>query len=494
MGVSREAVTKLVRRHGWRGEAVGRGRACRFPRSVAEQLVARRARGLGSQTVAYYWRELVAFCRWMVGPRQKRLPENPLAGVAGPDPRSDPRHDRRALSLDELLRLLEAARRSAWGYRGLTGPDRYFLYLTACATGLRRKELSALTPASFDLDGDPPTACLPGRRTKNKRPATQPLPPDVAAALRDYLRGRDPDAPVWPRKALREIVAALRHDLAEAGIPYVIDGPEGPLYADLHALRHSYVLLLDQAGVTVKQAMSLARHSDPKLTMARYGRPQLGDLGSAVNRLPSLTGRPQETGQGGGLRATGTDPAAAPALAPPLAPLAPKLAPTGDGRGECLRSFDAPAPSQASGECPSAMSSLRAPDGGREGLRVVDAGGPRRRTPGDRRRASSGEELVPNVRGGCRPARRARRRRTGVSEAGTPRHTRCGEAGPPGDDPARGAGRSPPGDLPLLCPATGRGGPADLRAAGGIFPRLLRGRCQVVATGHLPPARRQVPR
>jgi hypothetical protein len=323
----------------------------------------------------------------MAGPRQKRIPENPLAGVAGPDPRADPRHDRRALSLDDLLRLLETARSSAWAYCGLTGIDRYFLYLTACATGLRRKELSALTPASFDLDGDPPTASLSGRRTKNKRHATQPLPPDVAAALRDYLNGRPADAPLWPRKAMREIVKALRHDLAAAGIPYVTDGPEGPLYADLHALRHSYVLLLDQAGVSVKQAMTLARHSDPKLTMARYGRPHLGDLASAVNRLPSLVGQPQA--EPTALRATGTDGRKVIPLAPPLAPLAPKLAPTGDTEREGLILVDHCPTVDGGAASPSLEGSLGTTDGVRDGLRIIESVNEERRSPGDRRRASS---------------------------------------------------------------------------------------------------------
>src|SRR4051812_43696093 len=34
--------------------------------------------------------------------------------------------------------------------------------------------------------------------------------------------------------------------------------------------------------------MQLARHSDPKLTMAVYGRAELHDLASAVERLPCL--------------------------------------------------------------------------------------------------------------------------------------------------------------------------------------------------------------
>jgi integrase len=79
-----------------------------------------------------------------------------------------------------------------------------------------------------------------------------------------------------------------RIDLDAAGVPYVVDGPDGPLYADFHALRHSYIALLEKSGARLKEAMRLARHSDPKLTMAVYGRAQLHDLGRAVERLPDL--------------------------------------------------------------------------------------------------------------------------------------------------------------------------------------------------------------
>jgi hypothetical protein len=82
----------------------------------------------------------------------------------------------------------------------------------------------------------------------------------------------------------------IEGDLAAADIPYVVEGPDGPLFADFHALRHSFIALLDKSGATLKEAMQLARHSDPKLTMARYGRAQLHDLGQAVGRLPELAG------------------------------------------------------------------------------------------------------------------------------------------------------------------------------------------------------------
>jgi hypothetical protein len=97
----------------------------------------------------------------------------------------------------------------------------------------------------------------------------------------------------------------LRIDLDAAGIPYTVEGPDGPLYADFHALRHSYIAMLDRSGATLKEAMQLARHSDPKLTMAVYGRAQLHDLAGAVGRLPGLLGGPEaEAPQ---LAATGTD-------------------------------------------------------------------------------------------------------------------------------------------------------------------------------------------
>jgi hypothetical protein len=95
--------------------------------------------------------------------------------------------------------------------------------------------------------------------------------------------------------------------LEAAGIPYIVDGPEGPLYCDFHSLRHSYVALLDRAGVTVKEAMHLARHSDPKLTMKRYGKPRRHDLTAAMNRFPQVL-RERPSGESQALSATGTDP------------------------------------------------------------------------------------------------------------------------------------------------------------------------------------------
>ncbi len=243
-------------------------------------------KGLSVQTSNDYLQAAKQFVRWLVD--NDRTDRNPFARLKRGNVELDPRHPRRALPPEELTAVLQAALMSLRTFRGLAGRDRHFLYLAAMTTGFRAGELASLLPASFALEAEPPVVVLPAREDKAGRPVTQPLPPELAAALRDYLAGRPADRPVWPGTWADRSADMLKIDLEAAGIPYTVEGPDGPLYADFHALRHSYIALLDRAGLTLKQAMQLARHSDPKLTMRRYGRAQLRDLAEAVGRLPSV--------------------------------------------------------------------------------------------------------------------------------------------------------------------------------------------------------------
>jgi len=128
--------------------------------------------------------------------------------------------------------------------------------------------------------------------------------------------------PVWPGSWHEKAAAMLRRDLAAASIPYVIDGPEGPLHLDFHALRHGYVALLDRAGASLKEAMQLARHSDPKLTTARYGRAQFYDLAAVAARLPALLpGDALPARDAAALRPTGSGGIADPACLHAFTPL-----------------------------------------------------------------------------------------------------------------------------------------------------------------------------
>src|SRR5436853_6444267 len=83
--------------------------------------------------------------------------------------------------------------------------------------------------------------------------------------------------------------------------------PDGPLFADFHALRHSYLTLGGRTGIDLRTLQELAGHSTPVLT-ARYSHRRLHDLAGAVEKLPNFlpTGR-EKTDAAGHLAATGTD-------------------------------------------------------------------------------------------------------------------------------------------------------------------------------------------
>jgi integrase/recombinase XerD len=199
--------------------------------------------------------------------------------------KTDRRHERRAIEADGLRKLLVATAASKVDFAGLTGPDRRILYHVAMTTGFRSSELASLTPAAFDLDAATPTVVVRAAYSKSRRQTFQPLPSDVAEALRGYLQGKPPHAPLWAGDWQELGAEMLRGDLEAAGIPY--RDPAGKV-ADLHALRHSYITLLKEAGVSPKNAQELARHSDIRLTMDVYTHTRASDLADDVRKLPRL--------------------------------------------------------------------------------------------------------------------------------------------------------------------------------------------------------------
>ena len=302
LGIKPGSLAVAVKRH--RLEAIGQSRARRLPRATVEALQDRLCRAASMQTSNYYLWHLKSFCRWLL--KDRRMPDNPLAHLEGGNGQIDRRHDRRELTGEELSRLLDATRASTESYRSLTGRDRFMLYATAAGTGFRASGLASLTPESFALNDDPATVTLAARRAKNRKTQVQPLPPDLAALLRDYLRDKPAGQPLWGGTWAKDHKGAemLRIDLAAAGIPYAIDGPDGPLYADFHALRHTFITSLGRAGVELRTAQELAGHSSPILT-ARYSHRRLHDLAGAVEMLPRFL--PDRPDGNEALRATGTE-------------------------------------------------------------------------------------------------------------------------------------------------------------------------------------------
>ncbi len=64
-------------------------------------------RGIGAQTFNFYLQSLKQFCRWMH--KFRRAHENPVSHLDGLNVRTDRRHDRRALTVGELVKLLDTA-------------------------------------------------------------------------------------------------------------------------------------------------------------------------------------------------------------------------------------------------------------------------------------------------------------------------------------------------------------------------------------------------
>ena len=77
---------------------------------VEAWLLARAKDKMGARTRNTYRSAIMAFCNWCADPSSPRLLSNPLAGLPKADESADPRHQRRALTTDELRDLLFVAR------------------------------------------------------------------------------------------------------------------------------------------------------------------------------------------------------------------------------------------------------------------------------------------------------------------------------------------------------------------------------------------------
>ncbi|MHC4403901.1 MAG: tyrosine-type recombinase/integrase [Planctomycetota bacterium] len=270
-------------------------------------------RGLGRsiQTSNHYLAAMKEFCRWLV--MDRRSGDSAIAHMQKQNVRPDRRHDRRALDSDEFNRLVESAMHGP-PIEAVSGADRAMLYILAAWTGYRRKEISSLTLRSFDLDGTPPTVRVQAGYSKRRRLDSIPLHAVAMDRLREWLATKsdlDPDAPLFPLKTkgghFRKTSKMMQRDLERVGLPYQ---DEDGLFADFHANRHTFISNLGKAGVQLKVAQALARHSDINLTMNVYTHLGVNDQASAVNDLPPPPPMAPQSPVGieeARLRATGTD-------------------------------------------------------------------------------------------------------------------------------------------------------------------------------------------
>jgi integrase len=273
--------------------------------------------GRSVQSRNFYLQAAKQFCRWMV--REGRATQNPLEHQRAMNVATDRRHDRRALSIDELRRLLAVTFAGSERF-GLTGRERSLVYRLSAEPGLRASELRSLTRASFTFGRKLASVTVEAGNSKRRRRDELPMRADTAALVRDHVAHKSPNAQAFNLTTSDETANMLRADLADARAAWLAesqtpeDGAErersaflvhvddAGRHVDFHALRHTFMTNLARAGVHPATAQRLARHSDVRLTLGRYTHINLDEQREALETLPDLSDFGQQTG-----RATGTD-------------------------------------------------------------------------------------------------------------------------------------------------------------------------------------------
>jgi integrase len=241
----------------------------------------RTERDIGHRTYNHYLQGCDSFLNWCV--RTKRLLSNPLVGIERLNTEIDVRHPRRALTHDEIEKLLRSVAGSGKNYQRQTPRIRVRIYTVAYLTGLRHQELASLRLSSFRLDDVPPTLTVDATVSKHRRKDVLPMHPQLVENLRDWTNDMKPRDRLFPGLATKKLYRMIQLDLRDAGIPYQTE--EG--IADFHAAgRHTYITQLIRSGVSLPTAMELARHSDVKMTM-RYTHIGIADQAAALASLPA---------------------------------------------------------------------------------------------------------------------------------------------------------------------------------------------------------------
>ncbi|MEZ6069450.1 MAG: tyrosine-type recombinase/integrase [Pirellulales bacterium] len=311
------------------------------PAAFESWLIDRKVEGLSATTRNRYLTAMRGFLGWSV--ERGLLPMDPLAGVRRANQRADRRHVRRALSDDEVSRVLYATRwrplaergrekvwrtkpesdHKTWSLEPLSfdaiddavvrakaslpnqdtarldrlGLERYTFVKLLVTTGLRRDEARKLTLAWLTLAGDRPVVERPTQ--KNHKPLRVPLRRDMADELQHWVatmsvvkadgsprRSRRPlpaDTPVFNFR--RNVLKWFKADLAVADVPHKDNRGR---VVDIHALRYTFATRLANADVSLRYAQELLRHSDPKLTAQIYQDAGQFDLHASVEQLPAV--------------------------------------------------------------------------------------------------------------------------------------------------------------------------------------------------------------
>lgn len=236
----------------------------------------------GPKTRSEYLTAWNVFLDWLV--YEDRLDENSIKGrIRRPRITREARHTRRALTLDELGRLLEVS------------APHDVLYLTAATTGARFKELKLLQWADVHEDDATPHIVLRPETTKNRKGRKPCISAELADALRE-ARTRAKSPLVFRRMPSHHTVD--KH-IEAAGIAKRTE--EG--VACFHSLRHTFTTIIARQTGDARLAQRMADHADITTTQ-RYLHTEREEHAAVMRHFPTLraTGRATPVVQTGDIR------------------------------------------------------------------------------------------------------------------------------------------------------------------------------------------------
>lgn len=225
---------------------------------LTQRQSSRSGRGIGARgTGARVWNQIraqaLAFINWCC--KNGRCRDNEIRQVVTRNEQRDLRRKRRALTADEVSRLLKVAResgREAW-------------YLAALRAGLRKSDLQRLDWRNVEFLADG-SGEIRFPVQKANREDVIPIDCELAAVLKQ--RHASMGSPSVGRVFPSTVMDRTRdRDFARAGIQK--RDARGHV-VDLHAFRMTLGTAFVRAGVPLVVAQRMLRHSDLKTTMSYY--------------------------------------------------------------------------------------------------------------------------------------------------------------------------------------------------------------------------------
>ena len=255
----------------------------KFRRETVESWMAKeiQRKRRSARTINHYLTVVKSFVQYLVD--TELLQGNLLKSVRKLNPELDRRKVRRAMTEEEVGRLLQAAETGKHRRKNKC-KEQVLIYRLLLGTGLRSTELSLLTPNQIDYEHNRLT--IEAAKTKNKKADVLPIRADLVQSVKEWIVAHGIQSHervfLFNKNSIRR---SFYRDLRVAGIDRIdTDGRS----IDIHSLRKTFGTMLARAGNPLTTVQRLMRHSTPLLTAKLYIDVDPVDMTQALATLPTF--------------------------------------------------------------------------------------------------------------------------------------------------------------------------------------------------------------